>query len=157
MKTINHAAIMVAAWALVWSPDAAADELPAMSGAFYALSVQDLERATAWYQDHLDFVVQSEGSNEQRSGALLTRPGVILELAQFTGAVALDELQPELESHQVFGIFKLGFSTLKLDDTFHALEKGGVTIFFPIVSASDDQRTFGIKDPDGNIIQFFGD
>ena len=71
------------------------------------------------------------------------------------GATGRDELRPGLESHEVYGIFKLGFTTADLDAAFGYLEERGVEIFFPIVRTSDGNRTFGIRDMEGNIIQFF--
>lgn len=127
--------------------------LPSTNGAFYAISVQDLGQAMDWYTKHLGFAIASQTENETRKGALLKRPGTVLELAEFKGAVARN---PEKESHEIFGIFKLGFTTENLDASFTFLSASGATIFFPIVRASANSRTFGVKDMDGNIIQFFG-
>lgn len=94
-----------------------------------------------------------QGGKRSRRGALLSRPGALLELGEFAGAVARDS---EVESHEVYGIFKLGFTTANLDETYEFLEQSGVEVFFSIVTASDGNRTFGVKDLEGNIIQFFG-
>lgn len=131
------------------------NQLPTTNGAFSAISVYDIDKAIAWYKQYLGFQLESQGANEHRKGALLTRPGAILEICEFVGATSREAIQPGLESHQLFGIFKLGFTTDNLDDTFTFLEAEGANIFFPIVEASDGNRTFGIKDIEGNIIQFF--
>ena len=129
-------------------------DLPATNGAFYALSVSNLATAVDWYENQLGFEVVSTSENESRKGALLSRPGVLLELAEFADAAAR---HPAVQSHQLYGIFKLGFVTDDIDATFAALSSSGVDVFFPIVEASDGQRTFGIRDMDGNIVQFFGE
>ena len=134
-----------------------ADDAPQLTGAFHAVSVADLDRSIAWYSRHLGFKLETRGGNDERDGALLTRPGTIIELARFSGAVSRDELRNGLESHLIHGIFKLGFVTTDIDETFARLDGEGVSIFFPVVTASDGQRTFGVLDPDGNIIQFFGE
>ena len=131
-------------------------ELPATNGAFYAISVRNIDNAVAWYSTHLGFEVESRGGNAERRGALLVKPGCVLELGEFAGATGREELRPGLESHEVYGIFKLGFTTTHLDQSFAFLEARDVEVFFPIVAASDGNRTFGIRDLDGNIIQFFG-
>jgi catechol 2,3-dioxygenase-like lactoylglutathione lyase family enzyme len=131
-------------------------QLPATNGAFYAVSVRNIDEAVTWYTQHLGFKIESRGENDERKGALLSRPGAILELGEFVGAMARDELRSGLESHEVYGVFKLGFTTANLDSSFEFLEERGVEIFFPIVTASDGNRTFGIRDLEGNIIQFFG-
>ena len=130
-----------------------ASRLARTTGALHALSVGDLDRAIAWYTEHLGFELQSRADNESRRGALLSRPGSLLELAQFADA---EPRNADVASHQIHGIFKLGFSTTDLEQSFDVLQRAGVDVFFPIVSASDGTRTFAIKDPEGNIVQFFG-
>jgi catechol 2,3-dioxygenase-like lactoylglutathione lyase family enzyme len=131
-------------------------DLPATNGAFYAISVRNIDEAVTWYTQHLGFKVESQGGNVERKGALLSRPGAILELGEFRTVIARDDLRAELESHEIYGMFKLGFTTANLDASFRYLEERGVEIFFPIATASDGNRTFGIKDIEGNIIQFIG-
>lgn len=142
--------------ASVASPQEEPRVLPETSGAFYAISVQDIDRAVAWYTRYLGFATTSRGGNDQRKGALLARPGALLELGEFNSAVAREDLRPGLESHDVYGLFKLGFTTASLDEAYEFLQREGVEVFFSIVTASDGNRTFGVKDPEGNIIQFFG-
>ena len=128
----------------------------AKDAAFFAISVSNIEGSIAWYEEHLGFTVTSRGSNEQRKGALLSRPGAILEIAEFDDTISLDQLRAGMESHDVFGIFKLGFTASDLDAEFQRLQAVGADIFFPIVETSDGNRTFGVRDVDGNIVQFFG-
>lgn len=128
----------------------------ATDAAFHAISVRDIERSVAWYENHLGFSVTSEGSNEQRKGALLSRAGAILEIAEFEDAKSLGQLHAGIESHEVFGIFKLGFTVPDIESEFQRLQEAGVDIFFPIVDTSDGNRTFAVRDVDGNIIQFLG-
>jgi hypothetical protein len=66
---------------------------PATDGAFYALSVRNIDKAVAWYTKHLGFKLESQGGNDQRRGALLSRPGAVLELGQFAAAVAQEEMR----------------------------------------------------------------
>ena len=148
--------VTLCAMQMVLAPDAIGAALPETNGAFYAISCKNIDQAIDWYTRHLGFTLTSKGGNEHRQGALLQRPGAILELAQFPGAVPRDSLKVGLASHEVFGIFKLGFLTEHLDETFESLKRAGVEIFFAVVEASDGKRTFAIKDPEGNIIQFFG-
>ena len=114
--------------------------------------MKHFDKALEWYAKHLGFTVESRGENEQRRGALLVRPGAVLEIAAFSDAVGRDSLVPDLDSHQLFGIFKLGFVVDDLDAAFETLSAAGVDIFFPIVDAAGGRRTFGIRDPEGNII-----
>ena len=70
-------------------------------------------------------------------------------------ALISPSLQADLQSHQLIGIFKLGFIVENIDAAFVHMEQSGADVFFPPVTASDGRTTFGIKDPEGNIIQFF--
>lgn len=133
------------------------ESFPKTDGAFYAISVRNLDASIAWYMKHLGFTLKSRGDNEQRQGAILVRPDAVLELAQFASAMSREKLKAGIESHEIFGLFKLGFTTPQLDATCVALEEAGVKLFFPIVETTDGKRTFGIKDPEGNIIQFYGE
>ncbi len=125
-------------------------------GTFFALSVQNIENMKDWYIQELGFELVSQGGNEQRKGAILKGHHVTIELAEFESAVSLNSLAPSLESHEVHGYFKIGFSVKDLDALFKEVQSRKLTHFFGIVNASDGTRTFAIKDPEGNIIQFFG-
>ena len=133
------------------------DHPPDLHGSFHAISVQNLDRMIAWYTRTLGFELESSAENEQRRGALLTRGDIILELAQFEGAVGLATLDADRDSHLVLGVFKLGFLTPDLDHTFERIKATDAEVFFPIVNAAGGQRTFGVKDAEGNIVQFFGE
>lgn len=133
------------------------NELPETNGSFYAISVKNLDKAVEWYANHLDFTIESTAENDERKGVLMTRKGCILELAEFTGATDLKEIKSNIESHELFGIFKIGFITSNIEESFKALEESDVEIFFSIVDLPNGKRTFGVKDLEGNIIQFFGE
>ena len=141
---------------LTLNSQAQKNSLPETDGAFFAISVKDLDESVNWYTKHLGFTVVSKGGNDQRKGALLTRPGTVLEIGEFSSAIQRNELRTDLESHEIHGIFKIGFTTKDIDAMFEQLKDSDVEIFFQIVDASDGNRTFGIKDLEGNIIQFFG-
>lgn len=126
-------------------------------GAFYALSVDDFDGIITWYTTHLGFEIESRGENVARKGALLRRPGVLLEIGAFGTAKSRIEWGVEAESHEVEGIFKIGFQVADLDALFAYAEQQELDVFFPIVNASNEFRTFGVKDPEGNIVQFFGE
>ena len=64
---------------------------------------------------------------------------------------------PGRESHEIHGTFKLGFRVANLDATFAQVQSAELEIFFEIVQTSGPLRTFGLLDPEGNIVQFFGE
>lgn len=130
------------------------NEMLETSGSFYAISVKNLDKAAEWYAKNLDFTIESKAENDERKGALMNRKGCILELAEFKSAIDKKEIKSDIES---YGIFKIGFITKNIDKSFKTLKELDVEIFFPIVNLPNGKRTFGVKDLEGNIIQFFGE
>lgn len=139
----------------VVAPDALLPETPE-NGAFFALSAADADGLADWYEAQLGFERRASHANAEREAILLRRPGVLLEIAGFNEARARDSLSPALESYLVHGIFKIGFIVADLDASFANAESAAMDIFFPVVKADDDWRSFAIRDPEGNIVQFFG-
>jgi hypothetical protein len=141
------------------SGDASKDSL-LIGRAFFALSVGDVDKMALWYCDNLGFHVdrKDDGSGVAKQFAILSRPGALIEMVHFTSAKSRTGWGlSNVDTHEIHGIFKLGFDISNLDGMFARAQKAGLEIFFPIVQARDvPRRTFGLKDPEGNIIQFFG-
>ncbi|MBI3885741.1 MAG: VOC family protein [Opitutae bacterium] len=133
--------------------------LSAAPGAVVALSVADLDRQLAWYRDTLGFTLFSHGTapNVTLRFALLTRGPSLVELLQFPDAKPLAAAAPGVAVHQLHGFFKGGFVVADLDAHFRALQARGVAFEFEIVRPPNGPyRTFGLRDPEGNLLQFFG-
>jgi catechol-2,3-dioxygenase len=129
-----------------------------VTGAFAALSVHDLDRVATWYGQHLGFQVQvrSQPANGPK-GAILTRQGARLELLEFSTAKSREAWGLPAEAHQVHGILKLGFEVSDIDALFANAQAKRLEVFFPLVTPPNSPlRTFGLLDPEGNIVQFFG-
>ncbi|HUF71139.1 MAG TPA: VOC family protein [Longimicrobiales bacterium] len=121
------------------------------NGGFVAISVSDHDAMVGWYTAILGFNIESSGANDQRKGSLLSRDGMLLEIAEFEGG-----RKRSVESHEDHGIFKLGYLVSDIEAIHEELDAMGVEMFFPIVEASGGMlRTFGIRDLEGNIVQFF--
>jgi hypothetical protein len=90
--------------------------------------------------------------------ALLRYDDNILELIQNPEARPLAKAVPGIKDpFEIHGIFKTGFTVHNLDDVFNQLKQGGVKIDFNITQLNDlGLRAFGVRDVDGNLIQFFG-
>jgi predicted enzyme related to lactoylglutathione lyase len=138
----------------------AKDVTPSVVGAVFALSVADVERTASWYCENLGFHVNKKGqiADSGMEFALLSRPGALLEIIKFKAAKTRAAWGlAKTEVHEVHGIFKIGFEVTDIDALFNHAKERGLQIFFPIVQARDiPLRTFGLTDPEGNIIQIFG-
>jgi catechol 2,3-dioxygenase-like lactoylglutathione lyase family enzyme len=128
-------------------------------GAFFALSVADLDASARWYADKLGLSVVMRPPKQDKSAvAVLEGGGLIVELLQRDDATALRQAAPSAtESYQVHGIFKAGVIVDDLDATLTALRSRGVEIAMGPFPASKEQRANAIiRDNAGNLIQFFG-
>lgn len=124
------------------------------SGAFFALSVSNLEATRAWYVDTLGLsVVVQPPPYDGISALVLEGGGLIVELihnplAQPPRGVS----EPTL----TYGVFKAGLVVDDLDRTLARLRERGVPIALGPFPARNGQRAnFAIRDNAGNLIQFF--
>ena len=116
---------------------------------FVALSVADHDGMVDWYIKVLGYQLISRGENAERTGSLLRRGDDLLEIASFSNSE-----HDKREAHLVHGIMKFGYVVSDINVRFDTL-KDQAEVFFPVVSASGGYQTFAIRDPEGNIIQFF--
>lgn len=112
-----------------------------------------------WYRTNLGFRTLSERDiAEQKVVAiLLERDQSIIELIQ------RDDSSPapvgasgKRSAVQVQGIFKVGLAVTDLQGLHDQLEAAGVAFDYHIVQPDGlGRRTFAVRDPEGNIVQFF--
>jgi catechol 2,3-dioxygenase-like lactoylglutathione lyase family enzyme len=129
------------------------------TGAFFALSVADLEASTRWYTDKFGLrVVQQPPSSGGVSARILEGGGLIVELIHNPAAVPLSKAAPAItHTTLVHGVFKTGIIVENYDATLAALRARGVEIAIGPFPAHDGQRAnFIVRDNSGNLIQFFG-
>jgi catechol 2,3-dioxygenase-like lactoylglutathione lyase family enzyme len=138
-----------------WRPSPSPPSTPTISttGAFFALSVPDLEASTSWYTGKLGLrTVMRPPRYENTEVAVLEGNGLIVELVQ-RGAAA-----PRPGANDaVHGFFKAGAVVDDFDSLVALLRTNGVEIVMGPFPARPDQRAnVLIKDNAGNLIQFFG-
>ena len=128
-------------------------------GAFFALSVADLDASTRWYTEKLGLAVVMRPPKQDKSAvAVLEGGGLIVELLQRDDATPLRQAAPSATANYlVHGFFKAGVIVDDLNATLTALRARGVEIAMGPFPASKDQRANAIiRDNAGNLIQFFG-
>ena len=106
-------------------------------GAFFALSVADIDASVKWYSETLEMkVTMREPNTNGAAVAVLEGDGLIVELIQHDSARPLTTAAPAAkEPLYIHGIFKVG------------------------VIVSDFEKTLAnviVRDNAGNLIQFFG-
>jgi catechol 2,3-dioxygenase-like lactoylglutathione lyase family enzyme len=128
-------------------------------GAFFALSVADLDASTRWYSEKLGLAVVMRPPKQDKSAvAVLEGGGLIVELLQRDDATPLRQAAPSVTANYlVHGIFKAGLIVDDLSATLTALRARGVEIAMGPFPASKEQRANAIiRDNAGNMIQLFG-
>jgi catechol 2,3-dioxygenase-like lactoylglutathione lyase family enzyme len=130
-----------------------------VSGSLIALSTPNVSSISRWYQEKLGFRPVKEG--ELKNGlrfALLRFDDHIVELIQNPKARPLSQAVPGInDPFEIHGIFKLGFTVRHLDAVSADLQQRGTKLDFGITQLNDlGLRAFGVRDLDGNLIQFFG-
>lgn len=134
---------------------------PGRRGSFFAISVADVTVMSSWYRDQLTMRVLASGEapNKVAKFAILEGDGVLIELIQHAKAGDRNVLAPEAtEAHLIHGIFKAGMIVDDLDGLYAGLKRRGAIIAYDIMPAKDvPMRSFVVRDPEGNLVQFFGE
>jgi len=129
------------------------------TGAFFALSVADLDASAKWYSEKLGLTVVMEIPRRDKvSVTVLEGPGLIVELIQNDDAVPLPRAASGVSAPElVHGIFKVGILVDDFDRTVAMLKARGVEPAYGPYPARKDQRANVIvRDNSGNLIQLFG-
>ena len=136
------------------------EPIPLANGAFFALSVQDIQASGAWYREKLGLKVLLHPPRGGGPGEVLILEGggLIVELIQHDDARALGKLNPPVsDPFYLHGFFKSGVFVANLDAALALLKQRGVTIVHGPYAANDNiPANFIISDNAGNLIQVFG-
>lgn len=128
---------------------------------FMAISVADIDAQVAWYKQTLGFEIGSQGTVPGRDirFALLRQGAAMIELLQIPEArprsVAARDAS---DASRIHGFFKGGMVVEDVAGLFHRLKAQGVTFSFELGQppGGGPYRVFGLSDPEGNLLQFFG-
>lgn len=130
-----------------------------IQGAFFALSVADAKGMADWYRKSLGFRTLLERDLPERKivAVLLERDGSIVELIQRADTQPAPLRDGKRSAVSVYGIFKLGLTVSDLQGLHDRLAQAGTSFDYHIVQPEGHSfRTFAVRDPEGNIVQFFG-
>jgi catechol 2,3-dioxygenase-like lactoylglutathione lyase family enzyme len=129
------------------------------AGAFWALSVPDLDAGIRWYSETLGLsVVMRPPPEDKARVAVLEGNGLIVELLQLADALPLSRAAPGVAAdYLVHGYFKAGIVVEDFDATLTALRERGVEIAMgPYPARAGQRANVIVRDHAGNLIQFFG-
>lgn len=123
------------------------------------LTVEDIDRAKAWYADAFGFAPQLEFELPAgvRGAMLRTEDGARIELFEVPGSEpGLKRADPPL-AMRTTGFGHVGLESSDLDAAFaQATAAGGVAVWEPRQSPEPGLRMAFVHDPDGNLIELIG-
>ena len=166
-KSSRYACVVVAALATLGchgatrlersSPALLLGDVPAP---FLALSVANIDRMTTWYRDTLGFEVFASGlaPNGTTRYALLRQGNAMVELLQIADAKPRTAAAPGTTgAFQIHGFFKSGFVVRDIDAAHRRIQAMQLKLAYELGKPPNGPfRSFGIRDPEGNLLQFFG-
>jgi len=146
--------------ALVFSASLYAEPGPTFGykPSFSAVVVKDVITASAWYCSVFDMKVKEE--MKDGAGAysihILESPDFLMELLQLRGSVDKQSaLAGKPNGTEIQGHFKIGFKVTDVDACLKKLASLNIDVPQVWTDQKTKKRNFLIKDPDGNLIQFF--
>jgi catechol 2,3-dioxygenase-like lactoylglutathione lyase family enzyme len=154
--------LLLALLLVVWvRPAGSTIESPGLtvSGAFFALSVADMNATAKWYSEKLGMkIVMQQPKREKIAVTVLESDGLIVELIQNDNSLPVSKTVPGLQSKELIqGSFKTGFIVNDFDKTLATLKARNVEIAFgPYPARAGQRANVIIKDNEGNLIQLFG-
>jgi catechol 2,3-dioxygenase-like lactoylglutathione lyase family enzyme len=128
------------------------------AGAFFALTVPDVDASARWYSEKLGLaVVMRDTAPDKTRVVVLEGGGLIVELIQRGNAGAEKNPAAAPGDLPARGFFKGGAIVADFDRTMATLKARGVEIAFgPFPARSNQRANVIIRDNAGNLIQFFG-
>lgn len=124
-------------------------------GAFFALSVPDMDASVKWYSQAFGLKVTMQ-TKDKVSVTVLAGGGLIVELIHSDEAKSRSQaaVKDDIGLH---GIFKAGILVDDFDKTLATLKARNVEIAFgPFPSKENGMKNVIIRDNAGNLIQIFG-
>ena len=134
----------------------------AAKGAFFALSVADLDASAKWYLEKFDLqvVFRTQKTKSVKSAVIvLAGGGLLVELIESEHSSPLSKTAPGIKDRTLIqGVAKTGLIVDDFDRTLAALRARNVPILMGPFPAHDSTglRNFIIEDNARNLIQFFG-
>ena len=128
-------------------------------GAFFGLSVADVEASAKWYAEKFGMrVVLRPPKVEGATAVVLEGGGLIVELLQRDDGMPLSKAAPSItQNYRIHGFFKAGIVVDDFDATLARLKARGVQIAIgPFPKTAEQRANVIVRDNSGNLIQFFG-
>jgi hypothetical protein len=125
---------------------------------FVAVIVRDLDASILWYESLFRLSVARRESVPDRRirMAILESSNLLIELIEDKSALVRTQLlEKSPEGTNIQGHFKVGFKVHNMDAFLKRLKVLKIDVGRVYSDSASKKRNFLMKDPDGNLIQFF--
>jgi len=125
---------------------------------FSAVVVKDLTASVKWYQSVFDLKIKTEMNDPNQSYKIkiLESSNYLLEVLELKGSMIRNELlKGKPNGTELQGHFKIGFKISNANAWVVHLKSLGIDVPQLWTDSNTGKKNFLIKDPDGNLIQFF--
>lgn len=125
---------------------------------FSAVVVKDVAASSRWYCSVFDMKVKEEMKDNAGAYSIhvLESPDFLMELLQLKGSLEkATALSGRPQGTELQGHFKIGFKADDMDALIKKLASLHIDVPQVWTDPKTKKRNFLIKDPDGNLIQFF--
>ncbi|WP_162558740.1 VOC family protein [Robertkochia solimangrovi] len=125
-----------------------------------AIYVDDLERASEWYQDIFDVTSTNKISYPELNNLnieILNNEYLQFELVERDNSFSIYELEPDynIREKPLRGFYKLAFQVEDIEYLYEQIQAKQVEIHFELTTDSEfGIKTFIIRDPGNNLLQF---
>jgi hypothetical protein len=125
---------------------------------FSAVVVKNADSSMRWYSTVFGLKIKNELSDTPTTYHIfiMESPVYMLEILQLKGSLALAKIKQGMpQAAEILGHFKVGFIVPDMDACLKQLAKLKIDTGYIWTENSTGKRNFIIKDPDGNLLQFF--
>jgi len=119
------------------------------------LIVEDVPKASRFYQDVVGLTLEHETSDEW-AWFWAGEPGNAQRIALHRGTLLFEEHSPFPEGHR-FGTVHFAFEIARteLEEAVQRVKKAGVDVYGPVDFDWMSARSYYFYDPDGNLLEFW--
>jgi catechol 2,3-dioxygenase-like lactoylglutathione lyase family enzyme len=125
---------------------------------FSAVVVKNLNESQKWYQSVLNLKIKTDMNDPSHSYhiVILESSNYMVEILELKGSMDRDEaLKGKPKGTEVQGHFKIGFKIANVNDWVRHLKSLGIDVPQIWTDQAIGKKNFLVKDPDGNLVQFF--
>lgn len=126
---------------------------------FTAIMVSNVEKSVQWYSDTFGLTIRNRYDSEEGGykQVIMHSPDMLIELVELKSKVTAEEaLKDKPKGTTIIGFSKFGFTAPQFDELHKILTDKNVTFAGRTVrDGVSGKRTFLIRDPDNNLLQFF--